>query len=137
MTDTIKDNWDDLSDEESAPFINKSNTNTNTNIENEFNKKTSDPIPKVNVKVPIKKKTGPWPGIPQPQPHQQQQQANTPVVKRPIKKPPGLKIFQKKNVDDDDDDAQERENITGDDGLYDYESELMDKKFGTHFTVKH
>ena len=133
MTDTIKDNWDDLSDEESAPFINKSNTNTN--IENELNKKTSDPIPKVNVKVPIKKKTGPWPGIPQP--HQQQQQANTPVVKRPIKKPPGLKIFQKKNEDDDDDDAQERENITGDDGLYDYESELMDKKFGTHFTVKH
>ena len=108
----VKANWDDLSDDETSTSI--STSNININITNDIVLKHKNVI---NDKTPL-------PPIP----------TKRKIVKKPVHAAHSRLKSTKKKLED----VQNQEGSQDDDDniMYDYETERMDKKFGTHFTLK-
>ena len=104
----VKANWDDLSDDETSTSI-----STSTSTSNDIVLKHKNVI---NDKTPL-------PPIP----------TKRQIVKKPVHVTQSRLKSTKKKLED----VQNQEDSQDDDdNMYDYETERMDKKFGTHFTLK-
>ena len=104
----VKANWDDLSDDETSTSI-----STSTSTSNDIVLKHKNVI---NDKTPL-------PPIP----------TKRQIVKKPVHVTQSRLKSTKKKLEDG---QNQEDSQDDDDNMYDYETERMDKKFGTHFTLK-
>jgi hypothetical protein len=114
----VKVNWDDLSDDETSS-TSTSSTSTSTSSSNIKNNVALEQKNVINNKNPLP-----------PIPAKRQTVKKQVHVKHTIQS--RLKSIKKKLEDG----QNQEDSQDDDDNMYDYETERMDKKFGTHFTLK-